>query len=100
MGRFYEQKISQDGSGATKSTEVSQNETACSSQTRRGPDGIQPSRHSSLQNGSLLESLNRRRLVFLHIEHGVELRDLQQVVHLLGEVQKFKLAALVLGGGK
>src|SRR5258708_38862434 len=100
MGRFYEQKISKDAAGARKRTEVPRNETACSSQTRREPDRIQPSRQSSLRNGSLLESLDRRCLVFLHVKHGVELGDLQQVVYLLGEVQQLEFAALVLGGGK
>ncbi len=38
--------------------------------------------------------------VFFHIEDGVELGDLQQVVHFLGEVEQFEFAALVLGRGE
>ena len=43
---------------------------------------------------ALLEGLDRG--VFLHVEDGVELGNLQQVVDFLGEVSSFRLAALVL----
>jgi hypothetical protein len=39
-------------------------------------------------------------LVVFHIEDGVELGDLEQIVDLLGEVEQLKFAALVLGGGE
>src|SRR5437879_6332979 len=38
--------------------------------------------------------------VVLNIEDGVELRDLQKVVDLLGQVQQLELAALFLGSGE
>jgi len=41
-----------------------------------------------------------RCFVVLHIEDGVELRDLQQVVYFLGEVEQLEFAALVFGGGE
>src|SRR5579862_318264 len=47
----------------------------------------------------LAERLDGRGLVVLHVEDGVELRDLQQIVHFLGELQQLKFATLVLGGG-
>ena len=47
-----------------------------------------------------VESLYARCFVFLHIEDGVELRDLQQVVHFLGEVEQLEFATLVLGSGE
>jgi hypothetical protein len=41
-----------------------------------------------------------RCFVVLHIEDGVELRDLQQVVYFFGEVEQLEFAALVFGGGE
>src|SRR5438309_4547067 len=35
-------------------------------------------------------------LVVLHVEDGVEFRDLQQIVNLLGQVQQLQLAPAVL----
>src|SRR5579863_5722465 len=46
----------------------------------------------------LLERLDGGGFVVLHVEDGVELGDLKQVVDLLGEVQEFQFAALILGG--
>ncbi len=37
--------------------------------------------------GALLEALDRGGFVVLHVEHGVELGDLKQVMHLLGEIE-------------
>ena len=48
----------------------------------------------------LVESLYARCFVFLYIEDGVELRDLQQVVYFLGEVEQLEFATLVLGRGE
>ena len=48
----------------------------------------------------LLEGFDRRGLVFLHIEDGVELRDLQQIMDFLGEVEQLEFAALVLGSSE
>src|ERR1017187_952430 len=45
----------------------------------------------------LFERLDGRSLVVFYIKNRVELRDLKQVVHLLGEVQKLQFAALILG---
>ena len=36
---------------------------------------------------SLFKGLDRRRFVFFHVENRVELGDLEQIVHLLREVQ-------------
>jgi hypothetical protein len=41
-----------------------------------------------------------RCFVVLYIEDGVELRDLQQVVYFLGEVEQLEFAALVFGSGE
>src|ERR1019366_2538599 len=48
----------------------------------------------------LVESLYARCFVFLYIENGVELRDLQQVMYFLGEVEQLEFATLVLGRGE
>src|SRR5579864_1265826 len=48
----------------------------------------------------LLERLNGRGFVVLHVEHRVELGDLKEIVDLLGEVQELQFAALVLGSGE
>ena len=48
----------------------------------------------------LLKRFDRCRFFFFHVEHGVQLGDLQQVVDLLGQVQQFELAALVANGGE
>ncbi len=53
-----------------------------------------------LQDISLLEAFDSGGFIVLHVEDGVKLGDLEQVVHLLGEVQKFELSTLVLGGGE
>jgi hypothetical protein len=50
--------------------------------------------------GFLFERLYRRRFVVFHVEDGVELGDLKQVVDLLGEVQQLEFATLILGGGE
>src|SRR6185312_12461997 len=48
----------------------------------------------------LREGLNSGGLIVFYVENGVELRNLQQVVHLLCKVQQFELAALVADGRK
>src|SRR5271157_292917 len=48
----------------------------------------------------LAERLYARCFVVLHIEDGVELGDLQQVVYFFGEVEQLEFAALVLGSGE
>jgi len=47
---------------------------------------------------NLPERLHRCRFIILHIENGIQLGDLQQVVHLFCQVQQLEFAALVLGG--
>ena len=49
---------------------------------------------------ALLERLDGGGFVVFHVENGVELSDLEQIVDLLGEVQQFEFAALILGGGE
>src|SRR6266568_3169702 len=46
----------------------------------------------------LPEGLHRRRLVVFHVENGVQLGDLQQVVDLLGQIQQLQFPALVAHG--
>src|SRR5262249_37467455 len=46
-------------------------------------------------SGNLFERLDRGRFVVLNIENSVELRNLQQVVDLLGQIEQFQVAALV-----
>src|SRR5271155_4405942 len=48
----------------------------------------------------LFKALDRGGFVIFNVEDGIQFGDLQQVVHLLGEVQQFEFATLVLGGGK
>src|SRR5215469_11345234 len=48
----------------------------------------------------LLERLDGGGFVVFHVEDGIELGDLQQIVDLLGQVQQLEFATLVLGGGK
>ena len=48
----------------------------------------------------LLERLYGGGFVVLYVEDGVKLRDLEQIVDLLGEVQQLQFAALILGGGE
>ena len=48
----------------------------------------------------LLERFDGRGFVVFHVEDGVELGDLEQIVDLLGEVQELQFATLVLGGGE
>src|ERR1700734_4010776 len=49
---------------------------------------------------NLLERLDRRCLIFLHIKDGIQLGDLQQVMHFLGEVEQLQFAALILRSSK
>src|SRR5215469_18336258 len=46
----------------------------------------------------LPERFDRCRLVVLHVEDGVQLGDLQQVMDLLGQVQQLQFPALVADG--
>src|SRR5438034_11692169 len=56
-------------------------------------------RRSTASVRNLPEGLYRSSFVFLHVKDGVELRDLKQIVNLLGEVQQFQFPALVLYRG-
>jgi hypothetical protein len=47
----------------------------------------------------LAKRLHRGRFVVLHVEHGVELSDLQKVMDLLGQVKQLQFAALVADRG-
>src|ERR1035438_8878656 len=49
---------------------------------------------------NLLERFYCDSLVVFYVEDGVEFRDLEQIVNLLGEVEQLQFAALVLGGGE
>ena len=46
------------------------------------------------------EGADSRSLVVLHIEDGIELGDLEQVMHLFGQVQQLQFAALTLDGSE
>ena len=46
----------------------------------------------------LRERLYCRCFVVFHVENGVKLRDLQQGMNLLGQVQQLQLAALIADG--
>ena len=48
----------------------------------------------------LTKSANSRSFVVFNVENGIELGDLQQVVHFLGQVQQLQFATLVAHGGK
>jgi len=62
--------------------------------------GTQGRNARSAGSNDLLEGFDGGGFVVFHVEDGVELGDLQQVVHLLGEVEKLEFAALILGGGE
>ena len=67
---------------------------------RRGRAPACHSSHGDKRRAPLLaERLYARCFVLLDIEDGVELRDLQQVVHFLGEVEQLEVAALVFASG-
>jgi len=56
-----------------------------------------------LSSDTLLGAAERRYgrcFVVFHIEDGVELRDLQQIVNLLGQVQQFDFASLLFGSSE
>src|SRR4051812_47444905 len=46
------------------------------------------------------ERPDRRSFVVFHVEDGVELGDLQQVVHFLRQVKQLQFAALIADGGE
>src|SRR5438477_4816741 len=54
---------------------------------------------SSCRENLLAERFHGGRFVVFHVEDGVQLGDLQQVVDFLGEVEQLKLAALIFDGG-
>src|SRR5260370_11271861 len=64
---------------------------------RNGAPWVQ---HNPTKYGTLLERFDRGSFVVFHVEDGVKLGDLQQVVHLLGEVQQLEFATLILGRGE
>ena len=47
-----------------------------------------------------MERLDSPRLIVFDVKHGVQLGDLEQVVHFLGEVEQFEFAALIADGGE
>src|ERR1035437_3488255 len=59
--------------------------------------------HSTHTRGrcpALLERLDRGSFAVFHVEHGVELGNLKQIIDFLGEVQELEFAALILGRGE
>src|SRR5450755_1692536 len=46
-----------------------------------------------------LERFDSFSFVFLDVEHGIELGDLQKIVDVLAQIHQLKLAALVAYGG-
>src|SRR5450755_46925 len=60
----------------------------------------QVGRLSTVLGRKLAKRLDRCRLVVLHIKDGIELGDLQQIVHFLGEVEQLKVTALLAHGGE
>lgn len=55
-----------------------------------------PRRNLETLASRLLERLHGRRFVVLYVEHCVELGDLKQIVHFLGQIQQLQFAALIL----
>src|ERR1700756_1604677 len=47
----------------------------------------------------LPERFYRGRLIILHVKHGVEFRDLQQVMDFLSQLEQLEFAALVFNRG-
>src|SRR5579884_3079027 len=67
--------------------------------------GSQPVAVSGTVSGWIVVQLSRERLdcgglVIPDIEHGVQLRDLQEVVNFLGKVQQFQFAATIANAGE
>src|SRR5581483_2892169 len=58
--------------------------------------GIGQARGTPVPVNNLPKRLHRRCFIILHIKNGVQLRDLQQIVHLLRQVEQLQLATLVL----
>jgi hypothetical protein len=53
-----------------------------------GPDAPVPVQAPfTSDGGGLFEALDRGGFVIFHVEDGIQFGDLQQVVHLLGEVE-------------
>src|SRR6185437_9078629 len=48
----------------------------------------------------LLERPHRGGLIIPYVEHGIEFGDLEQIMHLLGEVEQLQLSALIANGGE
>jgi len=48
----------------------------------------------------LTKGADGRSFIVFNVEDGIELGDLQQVVHFLGQVQQLQFATLVAHGGK
>ncbi len=55
-------------------------------------------RLDSWVQGRLLETAQGAALVGVNVKDGVELCELKQIVHLLGQVEKFQLAAAAFRG--
>ena len=49
---------------------------------------------------NLSEGLYCPRFIVLDVEDGVQLSDLQQVVHFFGQVQQLQFATLLAHGGE
>ena len=67
--------------------------------TSEADSRVGPRRHNK-ENRLLRERLDRGGFVVLHVEHGVQLGDLQQVVNFLGQVEQLEFTALILHCGK
>src|SRR6266576_3864168 len=51
------------------------------------------------KGGLLGERFHSGRFVVFHVENGVQLRDLQQVMYFLGQVEQLQFATLILDSG-
>ncbi len=66
-----------------------------SKRRRSPPRQVEGFLSGCLSAGYFGKAGHRLRLVIMHVEYGIKLGNLQEVVNLLGEVQEFQLAALV-----
>ena len=59
-----------------------------------------PTSHHARKCAVLFEGLDGGGFVVFHVEDGVELGDLQQVVDFFCEIKQLEFAALILGRGE
>jgi len=71
-----------------------------SSTVSPGLDGQTQTLPHVLLGEEVIERLHRLEFVVLDIKNGVKLRDVENVVHFLGEVHKLELSAVLLHGNK